>query len=42
MWKEEYQLLNIVLSLDGAETVVKAHQVSKCRTFHLSDCTKYS
>ena len=42
MSKEEYQLLNIVASLDEAEIVVQAYQMSKYRTSNLSDCTKYS
>ena len=42
MSKEEYQLLNIVSSLDETENVIKAHEVSKYRISDLSACTKHS
>ena len=41
MPKEEYQLLNVVKTLDEANTILQQHGVSKYRTSNLSNCTKY-
>ena len=41
MFKEEYQLLSIVKTLDEANVILQQHEVSKCRISNLSNCTKY-
>ncbi len=38
---EDYQLLKIVDTLDEANTIVKQHQMSKYRTYNLSNLTNY-